>query len=337
MHVVLNSYGASMKRSNSLFEISTAVGKQQLHPKDIKTISISKGARISSDAVLLAIQFQIDVLFVDATGKPQGRVWSIKFGSISDVRRFQIEFLYSAQAVEWVKELVTEKINNQVAILLAFNRARDTSLYRKLQAAINSLEDYKSKIRKLEGDIVADIAPTLRGWEGAASKKYFAVISQVLPETYRFDKRSQHPALDKFNAMLNYGYGMLYGKIEGCLIKAGIDPYVGVFHRDGYNRPALVFDIIEKYRVWVDFVAIHLCLQEAMSEECFRQEGKAVLLDTLGKRILIQAINDYLAEIIPMNGLERSRTAHIQRFAHQLTATFRKVKDASARDKKSEH
>ena len=321
MNVVLNSFGASIRRSNSVFEISTAAGNQSLHPRDIKTITVSKGARISSYAVLMAIEHEIDVLFVDKIGNPQGRVWSVKYGSISDIRKHQIEFLYSSKSVDWVKNIIIKKLNNQVAMLLSL-KGNDDRLNRIIQAAINSLEDYTRKIRSIDGEGISDIAPSLRGWEGAAAKKYFKVISEYLPDNYKFDKRSKNPAIDEFNSMLNYGYGILYGKVEGALIKAGIDPYVGIFHRDDYNRPALVYDVIEKYRIWIDFVVIHLCKQNAMIEECFKQEGNALLLDGLGKRILIQSVNDYLAEIIPLNGLERSRNEHLNIYGHQLASEF---------------
>lgn len=323
MHVVLNSFGASIRQEEGLFAVTTSSGKQTLHPRDVQSITISKSARISSDAVLLAIANEIDVLFVDGTGAPKGRVWSVKYGSVSDVRRRQVEFMYSGNALNWVRDLIVEKINNQTAMLLSLRTVLDEPGTRRLSAAINSMEDYKLKIRRAEGASLADLAPSIRGWEGAASRKYFQSISASLPPTYQFTERSQHPATDPFNALLNYGYGILYGKIEGALIKAGIDPYMGVFHRDDYNRPALVFDVIEKYRVWADYVAIQLARQEALSDECFRQEANgAILLDGLGKRILIQSMNDYLAEIVRVNGLERSRAEHIQQYAYKLANLF---------------
>lgn len=73
--------------------------------------------------------------------------------------------------------------------------------------------------------------------EFKSSKIYFDTLNMFIPERYRFSCRSQHPAMDVVNAFLNYGYGILYGKIEGILIKVGIDPYIGVMHRDEYNRP----------------------------------------------------------------------------------------------------
>lgn len=322
MHIVLNSFGASLRQENGLFSVRTAAGKQTIHPREVKSITVSRGARISSDAVLLAIEHEIDVLFVDKMGQPRGRVWSVKYGSVSDIRRAQLEFFYSPRAVAWVKELVVEKINNQVGMLFSLQVDADEVLRRKLAAAINSMEDYKRKVRSLEGETVPDIAPALRGWEGASSRRYFAVVGQCMPERFRFEGRSQHPATDWFNAMLNYGYGMLYGKVEGALIRAGIDPYVGIYHRDDYNRPALVFDVIERFRIWVDYVVIQLCQQEALNEDCFLKEEGRVWLQGLGKRIVIQSVNDYLAEIIPWQGLERSRAEHIQRYAHRLAEHF---------------
>lgn len=322
MHLVLNSFGASLRKEDMLFAVTTAEGKQLLHPRDVNSITISKSARISSDAVLLAIEHEIDVIFVDTMGNPQGRVWSIQYGSISDIRRAQIDFLYSKRVIPWVTSLISEKINNQAALLMALPNPETDRDQRLVRNAINAMEDYLSKVRQAEGESISDLAPSLRGWEGAASKRYFGVLPLFLPEEYQFGKRSTHPAEDPFNSLLNYGYGILYGKIEGVLIKAGIDPYTGIFHRDDYNRPALVFDVIEKYRIWIDYIVIHLCRQKAFHPECFIEKEGGIFLEGLGKRILIQSVNDYLAEVVSIEGLTRSRAEHLQRYAHRLATLF---------------
>lgn len=322
MHIILNSYGAGLRRDKGNFIIKTAETEQRLNPKQIRSISVGKGTNMTSDAMLLAIEHQIDVVIVDHSGNPQGRVWSVKFGSVSDIRRKQLDFFYGSEALEWVKELVREKIDNQIALLLTLQIDSVDPLRRRINRGVRAMEDYRHKVKALAATHLEDAAPTLRGWEGAASRKYFDLISAYVPENYRFERRSQHPAADDFNAMLNYGYGMLYGKIEGALIRAGVDPYLGIFHRDGYNRPALVYDIIERYRIWVDYVVLQLCRQDAMTEECFRWDGQARMLDGLGKRIVIQSVNDYLAEIIQRGALRRSRQEHLQREAHALAKFF---------------
>lgn len=331
MHIVLSSYGASLRKENELFKVTTSKGSQLLHPRDVKSISIAKGASISSDAVMLAIQHEIDVLFVDGLGRPAGRIWSVKYGSISTIRKAQLEFLYSPASVEWVKELAVAKLNNQVALLLAFQDSLSSEEAGVVRKAINAIEDHKRKIRSLEAELVSDIAPTLRGWEGAASRRYFEALNAFLPTHWRFERRTTHPARDRFNALLNYGYGILYGKVEGALIRAGLDPYVGIFHRDEFNRPALVFDVIERFRMWIDYVVMRLAMSDALPQECFYvTENGVYRLEGLGKRILIQSVNDYLTEVVPYEGLARSRETHLRIYAQKLASHFLKMADIEA-------
>lgn len=334
MNLVINSYGATLQKENNLFVITSPDGKQTFPPDVVKTISISKAARITSDAILLAIKHQVDVLFVNDMGEPEGRVWSVQYGSISNIRKAQINFLYSQAVVPWIKELLLNKIDSQAALLLALQPEAGENLphHNIFKYAINSVEDYKRKITVAEGDSVSDLAPTLRGWEGAAGRKYFQCLSLLMPLAYRFETRDRLPAKDPFNSMLNYAYGILYGKVEGALIKAGIDPYVGIFHRDDYNRPALVYDVIEKYRAWMDYVVLQLSIAEAIPVEAFdaNESTGAVLLGPLAKRILIQSVNDYLGEIIHLSGKPMSRLAHIQANAFTLAKTFLKENNYAA-------
>lgn len=334
MNIIINSYGATLQKENNLFVITSPEGKQTFPPDVVKTISISKAARITSDAILLAIKYQVDVLFVNDMGEPEGRVWSVQYGSISNIRKAQINFLYSPVALEWVKDLILNKIDGQAALLLALQPDKEANLanHNIFKHAVNSIEDYKLKIIACEGDSVSDVSPSLRGWEGAAGKKYFQCLSLLMPEAYKFETRDRKPARDPFNSLLNYAYGILYGKVEGALIRAGIDPYVGVFHRDEYNRPALVYDVIERYRAWMDYVVLQLSTAEAIPGEAFernRQTG-GVLLTPLSKRILIQSVNDYLGEIITFNGKPLSRLSHIQSDAFQLANTFTKQENYAA-------
>lgn len=327
MNLIINSYGATLQKENDLFVISTAEGRQTFPPDVVRSISINKSTRITSDAILLAIKNQVEVLFVNDLGEPEGRIWSVKYGSVSNIRKAQVNFLYSGAAVSWVKELVSGKIDKQIALLLGFQSdvTSDLQTHNAFKYAINSMEDYKRKIEVMEGQFVNDIAPSVRGWEGAAGKKYFGCLSLLMPPFYQFGNRDRLPARDPFNSLLNYAYGILYGKVEGVLIKAGIDPYMGIFHRDEYNRPALVFDIIENYRTWMDYVVVQLCRAEAIPEEAFEkaEETEAVRLSPLAKRILIQSVNDFLEEIVII-GKPLSRISHMEADAFKLADRFLK-------------
>lgn len=324
MELVLNTYGVSLNRDNEAFVISSKDGKRRIAVTGLKTIHIGKGAQITSDAVMLAIENEIELLFIDKCGTPVGRVWSPKYGSISTIRKGQVNFIFTQDAVEWIKEIIIRKIENQQALLLMMS-SHDPATENITQKNISRLSDYQAKIKRLSGEVVPDIAAQLRGWEGLASKVYFETLNLHIPKELRFDTRSQHPANDIMNAFLNYGYGLLYGKIESALIKAGIDPYVGILHRDDYNRPVLVYDIIELYRVWVDYVIYGIASQRVITDDFYsiREDG-SYWLEALGRRVLIQSLNDYLEESITLNGITRSRATHIQLYTQSLAQTFKK-------------
>lgn len=56
MDLILNTFGTSLQKENDNFLIVHPDGKQTVSPEKIRSISISKGALISSDAALLAVK-----------------------------------------------------------------------------------------------------------------------------------------------------------------------------------------------------------------------------------------------------------------------------------------
>lgn len=325
MELILNTYGTALNRDNEGFVIAHSEGRQRIPAEGITSIHISKGAQISSDAVMLAIEREIEVLFMDKAGKVIGRIWSPKYGSVSTIRKGQLNFSLSSQAIDWIKEVLQKKIANQQAMILTMN-VQDTVTQNRVDAAVRRMNDYMLKIAGIQGEVMSDVAAALRGWEGLASKVYFETLNLFIPEEYRFEKRTQHPATDVVNAFLNYGYGILYGKVEGALIKAGIDPYIGVLHRDDYNRPVLVYDVIELYRVWVDYVVYSLIAQRVVTDEFYSiQSDGSYWLEALGRRVLIQSLNDYLDETIEVKGQIRSREYQIFLYVQNLAQQFKKL------------
>ncbi len=324
MEIVLNTFGTSLSRENDGFVVKNDGNKRRLPPDGVRSILVGKGVSITSDAIMLAVDNEIEIHFVDRAGNIKGLLWSHKYGSISTIRKSQLLFVQSSAAVKWIIGIIRRKIENQQALLLMID-AKDDKGKRSIETAMTRLSRYIERLTQLSGETVRDVAHELRGIEGSAARQYFGAMSDTLPLQYRFHERSQHPARDVANALLNYGYGVLYTRVEISLIKAGIDPYVGVLHRDEYNRPVLVFDMIEMYRVWVDYVVMQLLMQEVV-DDCYYSltEDGACWLESLGRRVIIQSLNDYLDEVVNQSDGERhSRVSQIQRDAYSLANTIK--------------
>jgi CRISPR-associated protein Cas1 len=57
---------------------------------------------------------------------------------------------------------------------------------------------------------------------------------------------------DAPNNLLNYGYAILRATVARSLVGSGLMPSMGIHHRNKYNAFALVDDIMEPYRPYVD-------------------------------------------------------------------------------------
>lgn len=321
MQIYVNTPGCKVSVKDGQLVVRPPEGEVQRIPlAQIDSVFIHRNCLLTAEVAFAAVENDIDVQFADRRGKPVARLWSGRFGSISVIRKKQALFCQSPQAVVWVQQLLAEKCDHQIATLLSLPDSREEYL---VQNPAVKMGDLRKRLLEEQQDSLADAGPRLRALEAAASKYYFQTLSALMPSQYRFEQRSQHPARDMFNCLLNYAYGILYGKVEESLIRAGVDPFIGVFHRDEYNRPVLVYDMIERFRHWADYVVCRLCRQEVIFIEFFEVEQGAFWLNEYGKRILIQAFTDYMEEVIVWQGLQRSRTTHILLSAQNL-ATFLK-------------
>jgi len=159
---------------------------------------------------------------------------------------------------------------------------------------------------------------TILGIEGISSRIYFEAVNLVIPDKFKFDGRSRQPAKDEFNAMLNYGYGILYSMVERACILAGLDPYIGFIHTDNYNKKSLVFDLIEMFRVWVDETVIFLFTKRKVKKEYFEEVHGGVSLNKEGRAFLIQALDEKFDKTVKYKGRNMKVRNIIQSECHGI-------------------
>jgi CRISPR-associated protein Cas1 len=264
----------------------------------------------------MAIENNIDVIFLNEFGDPYGRVWHSKLGSTVLIRRKQLEMSAAKEGLELTKEWVVKKIENQTGFLERLKRPREDKAER-LEESIQRLKDIRGKIDILTGNI-EERRNTIMALEGAAGKIYFDILSYIMPERFKFDGRSRNPAKDEFNALLNYAYGVLYSLVEKACIIAGLDPYIGFLHTDNYNKKSLVFDLIEMYRVFAEETVVYLFSGRKVKVEYFDKIKKGFTVNKEGKALLIEALNKTLDETVRYRGRNIQKRNIIQFECHKI-------------------
>ncbi|MBV6506953.1 MAG: CRISPR-associated exonuclease Cas4/endonuclease Cas1 fusion [Syntrophorhabdaceae bacterium] len=320
MQLVLNTPGAYLRLKDGCFHITVDEDSKLVSPKKVESILISSAVKLSSAALQLAVEHNIDVVFLDKFGAPFGRLWHAKLGSTTRIRRGQLVASTSADGLGYARRWVQQKLDNQIELL--------TTLANKRPAKQEQLGVYIRQIQVIRGKLQAfeikneNAADALRGLEGTAGRIYFEALSFVQPEQFPFQGRSRQPAKDEFNCLLNYCYGVLYGLVERACMLSGLEPYLGFFHADNYNKKSLVFDLIEPYRIWAEETTVYLFSQRQVRKEMFDKIQNGITLNKEGKQVVIAAFNERLDTSIRHNGRNITRRNIIlfdcQAFAQEL-------------------
>jgi len=317
VQLVINTYGAYLKKSGECFVVKKEDKVFEVSPRKVESIMITTSAYLSTDAVKLAMDNNIDIIFLDKYGSPYGRVWHSKLGSTTLIRRRQLEMSESEQGLILAKDWVAVKVSNQSEFLGRLSRPRKDKA-EKLTASSNGLKEIRKKLGALSGTL-DERRGTIMGLEGTAGRIYFELLSHVMPERFRFNGRSRNPAKDEFNAMLNYGYGVLYSLVEKGCILAGLDPYIGFVHTDNYNKKSLVFDLIELFRIYAEEPIVFLFSGRKVKVEYFdKLPNNGMTLNKDGKAFLIEALNRHLDESIRYRGRNIQRRDTIQMECHRI-------------------
>lgn len=284
----------------------------------MESIIICNKAKLSSQAVVLALEHNIDIIFLNEYGDPIGRVWLPKMGSTTLIRRKQLQAIDNGMALFFTKEMIGKKLENRVKFLkkLKYARPGKEGMFNE---AIKALEKSMTGMEKTEGKELTDaIRERLRGLEGSGGRAFFQCISKIMPSKFRFKKRSVHPARDPFNAALNYCYGILYSQVEKACILSGLDPYMGFLHTDNYNNLSLVFDLIEPFRIWAEQTVVYLFTGKKIKENFFDRSKNGVSLNSEGKPLVVESMNKHLDESVRYRRRNIKRRFIIRHEAHRM-------------------
>ncbi|MDY6789686.1 MAG: CRISPR-associated endonuclease Cas1 [Thermodesulfobacteriota bacterium] len=316
MQLVINSAGTYLTQNDGLFRLKNKDKRFDVSPQKIESIVISNQAMITTQAIVAALENNIDIIFLDGYGNPIGRVWFARMGSTALIRRKQLEIAEDEKGLELVMDMIRQKIKNQTDFLkkLMYSRPGKKALFK---SPIKIIDSSLSGLSMHDGTI-QDARNSIMGFEGTASRAYFQCLSKLMPEKYVFKGRSRQPAKDEFNAALNYCYGILYSRIEKACILSGLDPYVGFLHTDNYNKKSMVFDLIEPFRIYAEQTVVYLFTGKKMKGDYFHITDHAVSLNDKGKPIVVDAINSHMEETVRYKRKNVKRKYIPQHEAHKL-------------------
>ncbi len=324
MQLLINTAQTKITVKNSCFYIQSKTLKRQISPKRITSIAISCNALINSAAIILAVENQIPIYYFNNMGEIQARMMSPYFTNLASIRHKQHIFARTSQATRFVLESLELKFSKQHSVLLSIERKyKNERIFSSKFAQIVTKE--KSILKNYAEQTIDECRNNIMGIEGSISRNYWNMIARLLPEKHQFKARTRRPAKDIFNAAINYGYGMTYSIIEQAIFSVGFDPFIGLLHAENYKKTALVFDIIEPFRPYIDHLVFELFQTKEMDEKHFAAKNEGYFLNKDGKKIFIPAMRQMIESRVQFRDAYGSFRNHTLLYCNDLLKRIKTI------------
>lgn len=251
-------------------EVKLEVQKSQLYVDGqgiplrlMEMLILGHDVMLSSRLVLKLSKEGIAVMYISKNNEDIALTVA-QFSKNSEIKMAQYAALN--QRLGMAKYFVDEKIARHIQHLKSLSIELDGSIWQE-------------KVQK------ADSVERLLGVEGNFSKVYFQHYFGLFSPTLHKGKRSKRPALDPVNAMLSYGYTIVYNLLTTKLYMAGFEPSISYLHTPYRSHYALSSDFMELFRAYINEKVLEWFTDGLLVSEDFKMKNGVYLVYESRKKL----------------------------------------------------
>jgi CRISP-associated protein Cas1 len=265
--ISVSGFGAHIKSNAKTLIIQKKNSIEEYPITDVKNLLVVGGHTLHSSAVLNLIRHGAFVSFFEADGTPAGTIRPPGDQSLTE----SYELQKAAPRQRFATAFAQTSVQARLFIMEREEETRNIRLFYE-----GELEFLTKSHKELAFLIKLD---EIRRLHRLVSDMYYEIMSRSMPPELGFRRRSMRPHTDPVNAMLSFGYAMLFGNCTVAAIGARLDPDGGFLH-DGKN--SLVHDLIDPLKPgMVDTVVFQIARENLREEDYELTPGRCMLSDDL--------------------------------------------------------
>ncbi|MGE5832468.1 MAG: CRISPR-associated endonuclease Cas1 [Methanomicrobiales archaeon] len=228
--ITVSGFGAHIKSTPTQLVIQRK-GEVENYPlRSVRHLVIAGGHTIHTAAITNLLKAGGAISFLDQDSNPVGFLHPPLRHPDEEVKAAQ----KLAPAHRYALALATGAIGARMARLEVIGEASGGEILYK-----GELEFLHTSLREMEFLVKLD---EVRRLFSLATDMYYEILSRTLPPDLGFRRRTRRPHQDPVNAMLSFGYAMLFSQCMRAVTGANLDPDLGVLHE---GTGSLVYDLIE--------------------------------------------------------------------------------------------
>ena len=287
--------GASIRKDGDQIIVYLPDGtKKPLPGLMISALVLHGNVQISTQCIHFCAAHNIGVHWLSYGGYYVGALSPGAGGVQRRVRQFEA-LRDSSLRTALCCRLVRAKVENQLRYILRATRDKTKEMRDQgMKDGIESLRLMVKKLSALDEELSsesesASLTDLIRGYEGRAGSVYFSLLPGILrlkeDDFLCFNGRNRRPPKDPFNALLSFGYALLYRDCMNSLLTVGLDPCLGFMHTPRSAAYPLALDLMDLFRLLLwDMPLIGSVNRGQWRKEDFEVTGKQVWLNADGRR-----------------------------------------------------
>ncbi len=235
---------------------------------------------VTAQTIFQIMYRNIDLVYLTKNGRFKCRLSNLNEKSVlSRIAQYQ-RSQDNEFKLKMARKIVVGKLSNY----------RNWIMYKNRHGVIEANNEVFAINQTINLGEKAESIDELMGIEGNGSKIYFEAFRKGLKQNLNFFERNRRPPRDPVNAMLSFGYTILYHKVLAAIEQAGIDPFMANLHSNQNSRPSLALDLMEEFRHFVvDNVVLKLVnLAQVRADNFTYTADKGVLMNDYAIALIVK-------------------------------------------------
>lgn len=255
----LTEAGFSARIHNENIVIKGPETEESIPLRKVHQVVVLGRVHLTTPLLMTCLRQGVPVIFLSHRGNYSGRLESMKSlsGTLAYEQWKRAESLPFRLAM--AETVVAGKLQSYIGLLKS-RREKDAGFMGKLAVLEKILKEPRG---------FSSIDEVL-GHEGHITRLYYNAYGSLFKGDLQFQGRNRRPPRDPVNALLSFGYTLLYNDIRAVIAAHGLDDRIGFFHVSHSGRPALAMDLIEELRApIVDRMVLRLANQKVLGRNDF--------------------------------------------------------------------
>jgi CRISPR-associated endonuclease Cas1 len=268
----VSGFGTHIKSTQKTLIIQKKNTLEEYPLDSIKNLLVIGGHTISSSTILNLVKNGSFITFFEPDGNPIGIIRPFGDKSETEIHRIQKAIPRHRYAIAVAQAAIKSRLS---AIEYVQEMQNSPLFYEGEQQFLHTSQEELEYLIKLD---------EIRRLHRLTTDMYYEIMSRNIPPDFGYRRRTIRPQSDPINAMLSFGYAMLFGNCCVSLIGARLDPDSGLMNE---GKGSLVQDLIEPLKAdMIDRIVFQIARESLDFADFEKTPGRCMLSDDFTKKLI---------------------------------------------------